>query len=198
MAVETDSAPIPSAETDADVSSAGAAAAHGSATEAEHSAGLPQFQFQHWGGQIAYLLILFVALYILMSRVFAPRVRRVLDERASTIADAISSAKALQAQADVQADEARRALADARASAQRTAVEARTRAAAAAQAQKAELEAELSAKQAEAESRIRVARDAAMTQLSGVATEAAEAMLEKLTGAKTPRAAVAAAVKSQG
>jgi F-type H+-transporting ATPase subunit b len=198
MAVETDSAPIPSAETDADVSSAGAAAAHGSATEAEHSAGLPQFQFQHWGGQIAYLLILFVALYILMSRVFAPRVRRVLDERASTIADAISSAKALQAQADVQADEARRALADARASAQRTAVEARTRAAAAAQAQKAELEAELSAKQVEAESRIRVARDAAMTQLSVVATEAAEAMLEKLTGAKTPRAAVAAAVKSQG
>ena len=198
MAVETDSAPIPSAETDADVSSAGAAAAHGSATEAEHSAGLPQFQFQHWGGPIAYLLILFVALYILMSRVFAPRVRRVLDERASTIADAISSAKALQAQADVQADEARRALADARASAQRTAVEARTRAAAAAQAQKAELEAELSAKQAEAESRIRVARDAAMTQLSVVATEAAEAMLEKLTGAKTPRAAVAAAVKSQG
>lgn len=198
MAVETDSAPIPSAETDADVSSAGAAAAHGSATEAEHSAGLPQFQFQHWGGQIAYLLILFVALYILMSRVFAPRVRRVLDERASTIADAISSAKALQAQADVQADEARRALADARASAQRTAVEARTKAAAAAQAQKAELEAELSAKQVEAESRIRVARDAAMTQLSVVATEAAEAMLEKLTGAKTPRAAVAAAVKSQG
>lgn len=198
MAVETDSAPIPSAETDADVSSAGAAAAHGSATEAEHSAGLPQFQFQHWGGQIAYLLILFVALYILMSRVFAPRVRRVLDERASTIADAISSAKALQAQADVQADEARRALADARASAQRTAVEARTRAAAAAQAQKAELETELSAKQVEAESRIRVARDAAMTQLSVVATEAAEAMLEKLTGAKTPRAAVAAAVKSQG
>ncbi len=198
MAVETDSAPIPSAETDADVSSAGAAAAHGSATEAEHSAGLPQFQFQHWGGQIAYLLILFVALYILMSRVFAPRVRRVLDERASTIADAISRAKALQAQADVQADEARRALADARASAQRTAVEARTRAAAAAQAQKAELEAELSAKQVEAESRIRVARDAAMTQLSVVATEAAEAMLEKLTGAKTPRAAVAAAVKSQG
>lgn len=198
MAVETDSAPIPSAETAADVSSAGAAVAHGSATEAEHSAGLPQFQFQHWGGQIAYLLILFVALYILMSRVFAPRVRRVLDERASTIADAISSAKALQAQADVQADEARRALADARASAQRTAVEARTRAAAAAQAQKAELEAELSAKQVEAESRIRVARDAAMTQLSVVATEAAEAMLEKLTGAKTPRAAVAAAVKSQG
>ncbi len=198
MAVETDSAPIPSADPAADVTSAGAAA-HGSTTAAEHgSGGLPQFQFEHWGGQIAYLLILFVILYVLMAKVFAPRMRRVLDERAATIADAITSAKALQAEADAQADAAKRALVEARAAAQRTAVEAGAKAAAAAQAQKAALEAELSAKQAEAEGRIRVARDAAMQQLTVVATDAAEAMLEKLTGAKAPRAAVAAAVKSQG
>ena len=198
MAVETDSAPIPSADPAADGSSAGAAA-HGSTTAAEHSSGgLPQFQFEHWGGQIAYLLILFVALYVLMAKVFAPRMRRVLDERAATIANAVSSAKALQAEADVQAEAAKRALAEARAAAQRTALEAGAKAAAAAHAQKAALDAELSVKQAEAEGQIRVARDAAMQQLTVVATEAAEAMLEKLTGAKTPRAAVAAAVKSQG
>ena len=46
---------------------------HSVATEeAQASAGLPQFQFQHWPGQIAYLLILFAILYVLMSRVFAP------------------------------------------------------------------------------------------------------------------------------
>ena len=34
----------------------GADTAHTTTTEAEHgSGGLPQFQFQHWGGQIAYL-----------------------------------------------------------------------------------------------------------------------------------------------
>lgn len=198
MAVETDSAPIPSADPAADAASAGAAA-HGSTTAAEHSSGgLPQFQFEHWGGQIAYLLILFVALYVLMAKAFAPRMRRVLDERAATIADAITSAKALQAEADAQADTAKRALVEARSAAQRTAVEAGAKAAAAAQAQKAALEAELSARQAEAEGKIRVARDAAMQQLTVVATDAAEAMLEKLTGAKPPRAAVSAAVESQG
>lgn len=62
----------------------------------------------------------------------------------------------------------------------------------------AELDAELAAKQAEAETRIRAARDSAMQQLSVVAVDAAEAMLEKLTGAKTSREAVTAAVKSQG
>ncbi len=197
MAVETESATSPSVVPSADHASAGAEA-HGTSTAAEHSAGLPQFQFQHWGGQIAYLLILFVALYVLMAKVFAPRMRRVLDERAATIANAISSAKAVQAEADAQAEAAKRALAEARATAQRTAVEASAKAAAETAERKAALEAELSARQTEAEGRIRAARDAAMQQLATVATDTAEAMLEKLTGAKSPREAVATAVKSQG
>ena len=191
MAVETDSATSPSIAPDA--------AAHGASTTAEHSSGgLPQFQFQHWGGQIAYLLILFVALYVLMAKVFAPRMRRVLDERAETIANAVTSAKAVQAEADSQAAAAKRALAEARASAQRTAVEASAKAAAETAASRAVLDAELSAKQTDAEARIRVARNAAMQQLAVVATDTAEAMFEKLTGAKAPRDAVATAVKSQG
>lgn len=197
MAVETESATSPSVVPTADPASAGAEA-HGATTGAEHSAGLPQFEFQHWGGQIAYLLVLFVALYVLMAKVFVPRMRRVLDERAATIADAISSAKAVQAEADSRAEAAKRALADARAVAQRTAAEASAKAAAEMAERKAALETELSARQAEAEGRIRAARDAAMGQLAAVATDTAEAMLEKLTGAKAPREAVATAVKSQG
>ena len=198
MAVDTDSATSHPVAPTAEGTPAGAEA-HGTTTGAEHSSGgLPQFQFEHWAGQIAYLLILFVALYVLIAKVFAPRMRRVLDERAATIADAISSAKAVQAEADAQAEAAKRGLAEARASAQRTALEASAKAAAETQARKAALEADLSAKQAEAEGRIRAARDAAMQQLAVVATDTAEAMLEKLTGTKAPRAAVAAAVKSQG
>ena len=59
--------------------------------EAHHeSGGLPQFDFAHWGGQIVYLLFLFVILYILIAKVFAPRLRRVLDERAETISSAVA------------------------------------------------------------------------------------------------------------
>jgi F-type H+-transporting ATPase subunit b len=167
-------------------------------TEAEHSAGLPQFQFQHWGGQIGYLLILFVALYILMSKVFAPRIRRVFDERARVISEALTSARAVQTEAADQAEAAKRALAEARASAQKTAADAKAKAGAEAAEREAALEAELGAKQAQAEERIRVARDGAMSQLATVATDAAQAMVEKLTGAKVSRDDVAAAVKVQG
>ncbi|MDB5452626.1 MAG: hypothetical protein JWO33_1204, partial [Caulobacteraceae bacterium] len=77
---------------------------HSETTGAEHSAGLPQFQFEHWGGQIAYLLFLFVVLYILMTKVFAPRVRRVFDERETTIREALTSAREVQALAQRQAE----------------------------------------------------------------------------------------------
>lgn len=198
MAQETVPATAPPVE-DAAAHAAATAGDHTTTTSAEHGGGgLPQFQFEYWGGQIGYLLILFVILYVLIAKVFAPRMRRVFDERASTIAEALSSARAVQEQADRQAEDAKRALADARNAAQRTASEAKAKAEAEASARKAALEADLSAKQAEAEARIRAAREAAMTQLAEVATDAAEAMVEKLTGAKAPRGAVAAAIKSQG
>ena len=171
---------------------------HVETTGAEHSAGLPQFQFQHWAGQIGYLLILFVILYILMSKVFAPRVRRVFDERETTIRDALNSAREVQAQAERQAEGAKRALADARSSAQKTAADAAAKSSAEAATRRAALDAELAEKQAAAESQIRAARNTAMQQLTTVATDAAEAMIEKVTGVKAPRDAIAAAVTSQG
>jgi F-type H+-transporting ATPase subunit b len=198
MAVETDHATTPAVAAEMPPSPADAAE-HTATTAAEHgSAGLPQFQTEHWAGQIAYLLVLFAVLYVLISKVFAPRMRRVLDERTTTIQEALASARAVQTEADSQAEAAKRALAEARVSAQRTAAEASAKAAAETAARKAELDADLAIKQAEAETRIRAARDAAMQQLTVVATDAAEAMLQKLTGAGVSREAVAAAVKSQG
>jgi len=197
MAIETDPATTHSVENAAGASAA-SVGEHGATTEAAHGGGLPQFQFQHWGGQIAYLLVLFVVLYVLMAKVFGPRMRRVFDERESTIQGALSSARSVQAEADAQAAAAQRALAEARASAQATAAQAVAKASANTAARKAALEAELAARQAEAEARIQAAREAALVHLNAVATDAAVAMVEKLTGAKAPRDALAAAINSQG
>jgi F-type H+-transporting ATPase subunit b len=163
-------------------------------TEATHSAGLPQFQFQHWGGQIGYLLILFVALYILMSKVFAPRMRHVFDERARVISEALTSARAVQDEAAAQAEQAKHALAEARAGAQKTAADAKAKAEAEAKASHDAQEAQLSAKLAAAEASIRTARDAAMGSVSTVATETAHAIVEKLTGAPATGEQVSAAL----
>lgn len=195
MAAEQHDAAHPPTVEDTAALDAATAGEHGTTTETAHeAAGLPQFQFQHWGGQIAYLLVLFVILYVLMSKVFAPRIRKVFDERRAAIDGALASARQVQAEAEGQAEAARKALADARGSAQKTALDAKAKSAAEAAERAAALETELHARLAEAEARIGASRDQALGQVRGIAAEAAGAIVEKLTGTKASQEAVAAAL----
>ena len=116
MATENEPAANPPTVEDAAAQTA-ATAGHGGTTAvtAQESAGLPQFQFQHWAGQIVYLLILFAMLYILMSQgvraADPPRVRRAR----ATIAGALVQRPQVQAEAAGQAEAAAGELAEARA-----------------------------------------------------------------------------------
>lgn len=157
--------------------------------------GLPQFQTQHWFGQIAYLLVLFFVLYLLISKVFAPRIRRVMDERADTISAAVTTARQVQAEAAEQAEAAKAEVAAARSSARATATAAATRIADEAAARKAADEAAVSARIAEAEAAIGKTRDAAMANVGAIAGDATAAIVERLTGKAPTAAEVAAAVK---
>lgn len=163
---------------------------------AEHaSGGLPQFEFQHWAGQIGYLLILFVILYVLVAKVFTPRLRKVMDERAQTIDSAIAAARSVQAEAAEQAEAARAEVEKARADARATAAAAKQRVTEEFNARLAADEAVVNARIADAESAIAKTRDAAMTNVATIAADAAGAMLDRLTGSKATDAELAAAIK---
>lgn len=167
--------------------SAGAHGAPGethASTEAEHGSGggLPQFEFQHWFGQIVYLVFLFVVLYFLIAKVFAPRMRKVFDERAETIGKAVEEARSVQEEAQNQAAEAQAELAEARASSRRMAGAAKARVSEDIARRTAAQEAVLAERVAEAEGRIAKMRDAAMAQVDTVASDTTKAIVEKLTG----------------
>jgi F-type H+-transporting ATPase subunit b len=165
-------------------------------TGAEHGeGGLPQFQFEHWGGQIAYLLILFALLYLLVSRVFWPRMRRVIDERASTISTAVATARDVQTEAAGQAEAAKAEVEQARASARASAAAAKARVTDEANARAAAEEEVVGARIAEAETAIGKTRDAAMSNVSTIASDTAVAIVERLTGKAPTGAEAAAAVK---
>ena len=167
-------------------------AAHGGEHE---SGGLPQFEFQHWFGQIVYLIFLFAILYWLIARVFAPRMRRVFDERASTISTAVETARQVQAEAAGQAEAAKREVEEARAASRATAAAAKARVTEQANARAEAEEAVVNARIAEAETAIGKTRDAAMTNVSAIASDTAAAIVERLTGKAPTAAEAAAAVK---
>lgn len=167
-------------------------AAHGGEHE---SGGLPQFEFQHWFGQIVYLIFLFAVLYFLIAKVFAPRMRRVFDERASTISTAVETARQVQAEAAGQAEIAKAEVEAARASSRATAAAAKARVTDEANARAAAEEEVVNARIAEAETAIAKTRDAAMGNVSSIASDTAAAIVERLTGKAPTAAEAAAAVK---
>lgn len=165
----------------------------------EHGGGgLPQFQLEHWGGQIVFLLLTFALLYVLLAKVFVPRLRGVIDQRRETIAAAVEQARKVQSETDAQAQAAQAELAEARARANRTAADAKARITAEVAQRQAEEEARLNARMAEAETRIRSMRDAAMANVSTIAADTAKAMAEKLTGESIPAGDIDAAVARLG
>ena len=160
---------------------------------AQGGGGLPPFQFEHWGGQIVWLLLIFAVLYTLLAKVFVPRLRKVLDLRAETIASAVEQARAVQAEADAQAAAAKSEIEQARAASRALAVEAKAKATAELNKRQAAEDERLAGELAQAEDRIRGLRDAAMANVSGIAVETAQAIVERLTGTKVSAADIKAA-----
>lgn len=152
-------------------------AAHGG-----EGGGLPQFQFEYWGGQIVWLLLLFAILYFLFARVFVPRFRKVADTRAQTIAGALEEARKVQAEADAKAEAVKADTARARAESRRLVADAQQAAANELAQRQAAQDAELAGQVEQAEARIRGLRDQAMSSVQGIATDVAQSMVEKLTG----------------
>jgi F-type H+-transporting ATPase subunit b len=161
-------------------------------TPKHESSGLPQLQFEHWGGQIVWLLLIFAVLFAVLSKVLLPRVSGAIETRGAKIAGDIADARRLKDEAEVQARAAAAEVAEARAKAQKTAADAKAKASAEAAERQAKEEAVLAEKLATAEARIQAARDEAMGHVRAVASETASAIVEKLTG----KAASAAELKA--
>lgn len=163
--------------------------------DAHASGGLPQLEMQHWAGQIIWLLLIFAVLYILLSKVFLPRLRRVRDERAGAISSAVKAALEVQANANAQAEIAQAELAKARSEVRANALASKARITEDANARQVAEEAVVNARIAQAEAEIRQARDAAMTNVSTIAIDTTRSIVERLTGQTATVADATAAVK---
>jgi F-type H+-transporting ATPase subunit b len=157
--------------------------------------GLPQFDIGAWPGQAAWLVIFFIVVLVLMTRVFVPRIGGGIAEREGKISGDLRNARSLKDEADAQAAAAQADMAKARGEAAKVAAEARGKAQAELSARLAEQEAQFAQSAAEAEARIGAARDAAMSHLDEIAVDAAKAIVTKLTG-KAPSAAELASARS--
>jgi F-type H+-transporting ATPase subunit b len=150
---------------------------------ASHGAGgLPQFDASWWPGEMAWFAFIFLVVFILMAKVFVPRISGAIVEREERISGDIARARALKEQAEAQAAAADAEIAQARAQAQKLAADAKAKVQAEAAARQGVEEAKLNETLAKAEADIRASREAAMTHVKEIATDTARAIVEKLSG----------------
>ena len=150
--------------------------AHTEAPGAPHKGAFPPFDKQTFPSQLFWLAICFVLLYLITARLVQPRVAGIMDSRRNRISGDLAEASRLKAESEQAMAAYEQALADARGRAQTIAGETRDRL------------------QAEAERTIAATKSAAMANVRGIATEAAAAIVTRLTGVTAPDAKVTAAV----
>jgi F-type H+-transporting ATPase subunit b len=153
-------------------------------TEAEggHKAPFPPFQKDTFASQLVSLLIAFVALYLIVSKIALPRVGGLIDARQKAIEGDLAEAQKLKDASDGALKAYESELAAARARAQAIGAETREKLNAASEAERKTLEGRLSLKLAEAEKTIAATRETAMRNVRGIAAEAAAAIVQRLTG----------------
>src|SRR5689334_15570039 len=157
-----------------------ATAAHTEAEGGAHT--FPPFESSTFASQLVSLVIAFVALYLIVSRIALPRVGAVIDARQNRIDGDLAEAQKLKDESEAALKAYESDLASARAKAQAIGAETREKLNAASEAERKTLEDQLSAKLAQAEKTIAATRETAMSNVRGIAADAASAIVQRLTG----------------
>lgn len=166
---------------------------------AQQAAGLPQLNVIADGtftNQIAWLVLTFLVLFFIVSKLVLPRITRVIGEREETIADDLDTAERLNTEAEDVKESYEASLADARSQAQKIMLGAKEAIQKDAAKSQARLDKKLNTKAAEAEAAIAEARAEALKSLDSVAAEVAADLVAKLGGSEAKDKAVKDAVKS--
>ena len=155
--------------------------------------GMPQLCGEWMPNQIFWLVVSLIVIYLVLTRVALPRIEGILADRSGTITNDLAAAEDFKAKA-VEAEQAyEKALADARAEAQRIAAETRAEIQSDLDDAIAKADAEIAEKAAESEKAIADIRAGALDSVREVAGETATALVAAL-GGKPDSAAISAAV----
>ncbi len=158
----------------------------------------PPFNTTFFPSQLLWLAITFVVLYLVVMRVALPRLGGILEDRRDRIVNDLDQADRLKQESNDAIAAYEQALAQARADAFALAEKARDAAKARAAEKQAEVEADLNAKLAAAETRIGEIKKKALAEVDAVASDVAEAVVERLLGTKAAAKEISDAVAEVG
>ena len=196
QAQDTHPEPIPSLPGHAVPLDGDNAVAHGELVEVEGGGhgGFPPFNSQYYPSQLLWLAITFGLFYYVLKKTILPQIGAIQATRRERIDADLGAAERMRADADAAQAAYEQELATARERSHKIAAEAREAARRDADAERKRVEAELDAKLDAAQGRIGEIKTRALSEVGGIAEEAAGAILEELAGLHVSREDIARAV----
>jgi F-type H+-transporting ATPase subunit b len=164
------------------------------AIAAEGEAGMPQLDPAAVSPQLIWLVITFIALLVLMSRVALPRVAAVIEQRDARIKGDLDRAERVKIEADAAAAAYQKTMADARAKAQAELRQGQAAIAAETSARDAEFARKLALRTKAAEDVIAQAKTRALADLRNIGADVAASVVGRVAGLSLPADRVLGAV----
>lgn len=155
----------------------------------------PPFDFEAFPSHLFWLIIAFGLLYFVVNRLIVPQVGGIIEDRRDRIASDLGEASRLSRETDEVISIYEHELTEARQKAYGIAQQRRDEIKAEQERQQAETEAALEARIADAEKQIATRRDAALSDVDAIATEATTAIIDHIGGLDVTKADISAAVK---
>ncbi|NIJ07027.1 F-type H+-transporting ATPase subunit b [Sphingomonas vulcanisoli] len=147
-----------------------------------------------YASQLFWLVLVFALIYFGIGRAMLPKIQRTVDDRSAKISGDLAAAEAARAAADAAEGAYLAKLNDSRGKAQAQAAAAKAQATLATEQRLKSADAQIAERTFHAERALADRRDAALGEIEGVAIEAAQEIVARITGKAVDHKSAAAAV----
>ena len=157
-------------------------------------AGMPQLDPTYWASQAFWLILIFTLLYLVLAKIFIPKIKESIDDRENKIKDDLDEAQKLKSTAEEKLNEYEATIENAKKEVQKIIFESKNKLNLEIQKKKKKFEKEIALEVKSAEKEIENLKKESLTNISTIAEEISSKLIEMVSGDPLNQSSIKAAV----
>ena len=157
-------------------------------------AGMPQLNPTYWASQAFWLILIFTLLYLVLSKMFIPKIKESIDDRENKIKDDLDEAQKLKNLAEEKLKEYELSIENAKKDVQKIVFESKNKLNLEIQNKKKKFEKEIKIEIESAEKEIENLKKDSLKDISTISEEIASSVIEQISGEPMNQSSVKAAI----
>jgi F-type H+-transporting ATPase subunit b len=157
-------------------------------------AGMPQLDPKYWISQAFWLILIFTLLYLVLSKIFIPKIKDSIDERENKIKDDLDEAQELKNLAEQKLKEYELSIEEAKKEMQKIIFESKNKLNSEIQSKKKVFDKEIEIEIKNAEKEIEILKKNSLKNISAISEEIASKVIEQISGEPMNQSSIKAAI----